>query len=76
MSAIAGKMPALPSQTEIAPSSLSHFLRRLSHVGGVRRIAVFGLRVFEVGPEIERLRGTGTRVGETGESYVVQVDRA
>ena len=69
-------MPALPSQTEIAPSSLSHFLRRLSHVGGVRRIAVFGLCLFEVGPEIERLRGTGTRVGEAGESYVVQVDRA
>ena len=51
-------------------------MRRLSHVGGVRRIAIFGLRVFEVGPEIEHLRGTGTRVGEASESYVVQVDRA
>ena len=55
---------------------MSHFLRRLGHVGGVRRIAIFGRCLFEVGPEIERFRGTGTRVGEAGESYVVQVDRA
>ena len=40
------------------------------------RIAIVALRIFEVRSEIERLRGTGTRVGETGESYVVQVDRA
>ena len=63
-------------EKQIVISSPSHFLRRLSYVGGVRRIVIFGLCIFEIGPEIERLRGTGTCVGEAGESYVVQVDRA
>jgi hypothetical protein len=40
------------------------------------RVAILTLRIFEVRSEIERLRGTGTRVGEAGESYIVQVDRA
>ncbi len=35
-------------------SSLTHFLRRLSHIGSVRSVGSFVFHVFEVGSEIER----------------------
>jgi hypothetical protein len=41
-------------EKELAASSLTHFLRRLRHIGSVCSVASFVLHVFEIGSEIER----------------------
>ena len=41
-------------EEELSASSLTHFLRRFSHIGSVRSVASFVLHIFEVGSEVER----------------------
>src|SRR6516225_8848926 len=57
-------------------SSLTHFLRRLCQIGGMRGIGIVSLHIFEVGSEIQRFGATGAGVRKAGESNVVQIDRA
>src|SRR5262249_27100120 len=72
----AGRRLQIEPSILMVASSLTHCLRRLCEIGGMRGIGIVSLHIFEVGSKIQRFGGTGAGVGKAGEGEVVRIDRA